>query len=107
MHRTKLVQPQWKAFKLQLWEARVVVASSNIVYCATHTSLYMLAMEEVGCKEEQCPVTLLEARVKMVKCYKDDEFPATRQHFCRQYIIIVTSIEHVGVIILITHPGKP
>ena len=48
----------------------------------------------VGCRGEQCPVPLLEARVK---CYKDDGFPATRQHFYRQYIIIVTSIEHVGV----------
>ena len=34
MHRTKLVQPQRKTkktFKLQLWEARMVLASGNIV----------------------------------------------------------------------------
>ena len=74
------------------WFWLVVILSSA---CATQNILvHVIAMEEVGCREEQCPVTLLEARVK---CYKDDEFPAIRQHFYRQYIIMVTSIEHVGV----------
>ena len=43
MHKTKFVQP-WKAkktFKLQLCEARVVMARSNVVYNVPHTHTYL------------------------------------------------------------------